>query len=368
MQKEETKKPEWVPQNNNEAFASFLTSSENKTEKNIIQKPQKSVSLSIEDYEKGILLSDRVILSRAITLIESNSAQHTEIAQNLIEKILPYTGKSIRIGITGSPGVGKSTFIEALGKYLTGQGNKVAVLAIDPSSTKSKGSILGDKTRMEELARDKNAFIRPSPSSGTLGGVARKTRETMLLCEAAGFNIIIIETVGVGQSEVTVRSMVDYFLVLLLPGAGDELQGIKKGIIELADGIIINKAEGDNFYKAQITQASYRNALHILSHYVPDFIPTVSIASAITNLGIIESWAEIEKFLQIVQQNNFFQKQRQKQLLDWFNSLLNEAIHLSLFSNLSIQSNIKQIQQDISELKINPVKAVNLILKDIFKN
>jgi len=361
-------KPEWTPVDAPDAFASYVVPASNQNTKSK-EKPNKNTKsnlLTVDEYVEGILANNRVILSRAITIIESNSPSHINIAQEIITKILPNSGKSIRIGITGSPGVGKSTFIEAFGKYLTSQGYKVAVLAIDPSSIKSRGSILGDKTRMEELSRDKNAFIRPSPSAGTLGGVARKTRETMFICETAGYDIILIETVGVGQSEITVRSMVDYFLVLLLPGAGDELQGIKKGVIELADGIVVNKAEGDNLNKAKLTQSAYKNALHLLSHQIPNFIPSVLIASAINATNIDQVWDEISKFINLTKENRFFEERRKAQLIEWFNSLLNEAIHTILFGNSNIQSFIKNIQNEILNLKISPVNAVNSVINHIF--
>ncbi|WP_296705979.1 methylmalonyl Co-A mutase-associated GTPase MeaB, partial [Algoriphagus sp.] len=238
--------------------------------------------LSLEDYRSGVLNGNRVRLSQAITLVESTLDQDLKLASELVQEILPHTGKSIRIGITGVPGVGKSTFIEAFGSLLLSEGKKLAVLAVDPSSQKSKGSILGDKTRMEKLAADKKAFIRPSPAGTTLGGVAAKTRETILLCEAAGFDVILVETVGVGQSETSVKSMVDFFLLLVLAGAGDELQGIKKGIMEMADGIVIHKAEEDNFAAAKRAKANYQNALHLFPKTESGWIPPVLTASSLT--------------------------------------------------------------------------------------
>lgn len=356
-------KPEWVPENSSDAFASFVVPAQDNSDVKPNKFEKKIIHYSIDEYKKGLINNDRVILSKAITLIESNSSSHFETAQSIITQILPYTGKSIRIGITGSPGVGKSTFIESFGKYLTENGHKVAVLAIDPTSTRSRGSILGDKTRMEELSRDKNAFIRPSPSGGTLGGVARKTRETMLLCEAAGYDVILVETVGVGQSEVTVHSMVDFFLVLLLPGAGDELQGIKKGVIELADGVVINKAEGDYTQKAQQTKAAYQNALHLLSQNIPDIITKVLTASALNNIGISDVWDEITNYIRIVRNNGFFEKRRKKQWLDWFNSLLHEALMNKILNNQIVKLNIQNAEKEISELKMSPVLAVEKLVK-----
>jgi LAO/AO transport system kinase len=358
-------KPEWVPENSSDAFASFVVPAQDNSDVKPNKSEKKIIHYSIDEYKNGLIRNDRVILSKAITLIESNASSHFETAQNIITQILPYTGKSIRIGITGSPGVGKSTFIEAFGKFLTSNGHKVAVLAIDPSSTKSRGSILGDKTRMEELSRDKNAFIRPSSSGGTLGGVARKTRETMLLCEAAGYDVILVETVGVGQSEVTVHSMVDFFLVLLLPGAGDELQGIKKGIIELADGVLINKAEGDYAQKAQQTKAAYQNALHLLSQNIPDITTKVLTCSALNNLGISEVWDEITDYIRIVRKNGFFEKRRKNQLVDWFNSLLKEAIMAKYLGNQTIKQNIHLAENEIIEQKLSPVFAVERIIREI---
>ncbi|HSH50986.1 MAG TPA: methylmalonyl Co-A mutase-associated GTPase MeaB, partial [Bacteroidales bacterium] len=246
----------------------------------------KKTERSVQEYVDGIINGNRTILGQAITLIESSLPDHHQIAQEIIEKCLPYAGNSIRIGITGVPGVGKSTFIESMGKYITSKGNKLAVLAIDPSSERSKGSILGDKTRMEELATDTNAFIRPSPSAGSLGGVARKTRETIVLCEAAGFNTIFIETVGVGQSETAVHSMVDFFLLLMLAGAGDELQGIKRGIMEMADAIVINKADGGNIQKAELAKNQYQNALHLYPPAPSGWIPKVLTCSSLVKTGI----------------------------------------------------------------------------------
>ncbi|MFT7056278.1 MAG: LAO/AO transport system kinase, partial [Roseivirga sp.] len=263
--------------------------------------------LSIKEYTEGILNSDRVILSRAITLVESNLLTDITLAQALLENIIPHAGKSVRIGITGVPGVGKSTFIESFGEYITNQDNKLAVLTVDPSSQLGKGSILGDKTRMESLSRNPKAFIRPSASGSTLGGVSGKTREVMLLCEAAGYNVIFVETVGVGQSETLVHGMVDFFLLLMLAGAGDELQGIKKGIMEMADAVVINKADGDNIKPAQRAKIEYQNALHLFPASESGWIPEVKTCSAIKGEGLSAIWQMMEKYLQQVQTNNFFE-------------------------------------------------------------
>ena len=264
----DTYRPDWVPEDGGSQFSCRVMTGVEGVKDGAgttgTAKAPARQKLTLDDYERGILEGNRMILSRAITLIESNAPKHFDPAQELVQRVLPHTGGAIRVGITGVPGVGKSTFIEALGCTLCQEGHKVAVLAVDPSSSVSGGSILGDKTRMEYLTREPRAFIRPSPSSGTLGGVTRKSRETLLLCEAAGYDVILVETVGVGQSETTVRSMVDFFMVLVLTGAGDDLQGIKKGIIELADAIVVNKADGDNRRKALVTRADYEQILHYL--------------------------------------------------------------------------------------------------------
>ncbi|MDP4290279.1 MAG: methylmalonyl Co-A mutase-associated GTPase MeaB, partial [Bacteroidota bacterium] len=259
-------------------------------------KAKRKKQLSVDEYVDGILKGNRIILSQAITLVESSLHAHKILAQQIIERCLPYSGNSFRIGITGVPGVGKSTFIEAFGTYLTSMGHKLAVLAIDPSSSRSRGSILGDKTRMEDLSIDPNAFIRPSPSAGSLGGVARKTRESIILCEAAGFDIIFIETVGVGQSETAVHSMVDFFLLLMLAGAGDELQGIKRGIMEMADAIVINKADGDNLLKAQTAKVEYQNALHLFPTAESGWNPEVETMSARKKEGMDRVWDIIQRY------------------------------------------------------------------------
>ncbi len=365
--KSDKNKPEWAPKGDNPAYASFVMPPKVGDGNS---KPKKANSpikaLSIDDYIEGIIHDNRTILSKAITLVESNSQNHIDIAQEIITRILSKVGKSLRIGISGSPGVGKSTFIDTFGEYLTQNGYKVAVLAIDPSSTRSRGSILGDKTRMENLSRNPMAFIRPSPSGGTLGGVARKTRETMFLCEAAGFDIVLIETVGVGQSEVTVRSMVDYFLVLLLPGAGDDLQGIKKGIIELADGLAINKSEGDLLNRANVTKSAYQNALHLLNHKIPEYIPPVINISALHKTGIEDVWNAITEFIEMTKKTGFFDKNRESQIIEWFDSLLHEAVFTKLFADSFNQKLINDTKNQVMNLELSPVMGVRNLVQKFF--
>lgn len=361
-------KPEWAPEGDNPAYASYVMPPKTNITSSAFSSPKstKINTLTLDEYIQGIISDNRTILSKAITLVESNAPAHIDIAQEIITRILPLTGKSLRIGISGSPGVGKSTFIDVFGEFLINLGHKVAVLAIDPSSTRSRGSILGDKTRMENLSRNPKSFIRPSPSGGTLGGVARKTRETMFLCEAAGFDIILIETVGVGQSEVSVRSMVDYFLVLLLPGAGDDLQGIKKGIIELADGLAINKSEGEWLERARSTKVAYQNALHLLNHRIPDYTPPVINISAVQKLGIQEVWDEISKFIQMTKLNGLFEKNRNEQTIEWFQALLNEAIFSKLFSDPKNKIIINEAKTKVMNFEISPLLAVRSIVAKIF--
>ncbi len=285
-----------------------------------------SRELSVEEHVDGILAGDRVILGKTITLIESLKAEHTRKALAVMERLLPHTGKAIRIGITGVPGVGKSSFIEALGSWLTERGHRIAVLAIDPSSQLSSGSIMGDKTRMEKLSVDPNAFIRPSPSAGSLGGVARKTREAMLVCEAAGFDVVFVETVGVGQSETMVHSMVDFFLLLMLAGAGDSLQGIKRGIMELADAVAINKADGDNLGPARLARSEYEGALHLMKYPAPDWHPPVLTCSALTRAGIAEIWESIEDYRRRMKENGWLEKKRREQALSWMHESIRQAL------------------------------------------
>jgi len=308
--------------------------------------------------------SDRRSLAKAITLIESKRDDHRQEAQQVLEAALPFTGNSIRIGITGIPGVGKSTFIEAFGLYLIKQGKKVAVLAVDPSSPVAGGSILGDKTRMEMLSREVNAFIRPSPSEGSLGGVAHKTRETMLLCEAAGYDVILVETVGVGQSEYEVASMVDFFLVLMLPNAGDELQGIKKGILELADALVINKADGESINLARQNQQHYQNAFHLLQDN-SFWTPRVLSCSALEHKGIDSVWEMIMEYQKIARESGIFELQRREQNSQWMKKLLHEMIDLRLNQNEQVRSLSKKLEQEVVQGHCTPYAAAKLIIEKL---
>ncbi len=324
------------------------------------KKQQKKVS--VQHIFDAIIAKDTTSLSRGITLIESTQQTHFEKAQQLIEKCLPYTNSSIRIGITGVPGVGKSTFIEALGNVLIEQGKKVAVLAVDPSSTISKGSILGDKTRMESLVRSPKAFIRPSPSGSSLGGVAQKTRESIILCEAAGYDVIIIETVGVGQSETAVHSMVDFFLLLKLAGAGDELQGIKRGIIEMADAIVINKADGDNLNRAKEAKNQFRKALHLYPLAESSWLPEVMICSALENTGVEEIWKLIQKYLDITHKNGFFEENRKQQNKFWLVQTIEEQLKTTFYNHPDIQSELNSQIELVLQHKITPFAAARHLL------
>jgi LAO/AO transport system kinase len=314
------------------------------------------------DLAAGIRAGDRASLARAITLIESTRADHRKTAHLLVQELLPLTGKAVRLGITGAPGAGKSTTIDALGTYLTGQGHKVAVLAVDPSSSRIGGSILGDKTRMARLAIDPNAFIRPSPSSGTLGGVAAKTRETMLLCEAAGYDVVIVETVGVGQSETAVADMTDFFLVLMVAGAGDELQGIKKGIVELADMIAVNKADGDNIARANIAAADYRGALHILSPRTPTWSPPVMTFSALTGDGIAPLWGQVLSHKDKMTATGELSELRRGQQVKWMWTLLEERLTARLRSDPGVRAKVKQAKDKVAAGTLAPTLAVEEIV------
>jgi len=322
---------------------------------------------SADEYLKGILAGDISMLAQAVTLVESSLAEHQKIAQEVIVKCLPHAGKSIRLGITGVPGAGKSTFIEALGMHLVRSGHKLAVLAIDPSSERSKGSILGDKTRMEELSVAKNAFIRPSPSAGSLGGVARKTRESIILCEAAGFNTIFVETVGVGQSETSVHSMVDFFLLIQLAGTGDELQGIKRGIMEMADGIAINKADGNNVEKAQVARTQFKNALQLFPAPESGWKPEALTCSAVENTGIAEIWDMVERYVKFVRENRFFEHKRNHQSKYWMYETINEQLKTNFYQNAEIKKLLEQEEKRVLNDEESSFIAAKKLLDFYFK-
>lgn len=326
----------------------------------------KKKTLTTDDYVSGIFRGDINILSQAITLVESARVDHQAVAQEVINRCLPNTGKSVRIGITGVPGAGKSTFIEAFGKFLTAQGHKIAVLAIDPSSERSKGSILGDKTRMEELSCDPHAYIRPSPSAGSLGGVARKTREAMLLCEAAGFDIILIETVGVGQSETAVHSMVDFFLLVQIAGAGDELQGIKRGIMEMADDIVINKADGDNLEPAKLAASQFRNALHLFPAPESGWIPKVLTYSGFYNIGVKEIWDMVYEYIDFVKKNGYFDYRRNEQSKYWMYETINEQLRDSFYHNPRIEAMLQEKEQQVLQGNLTSFIAAKSLLDTYF--
>ncbi len=329
-------------------------------------KSKKKLSLDAESYFRGITSGNRTLLSKAITLTESSLPAHNKLAQDIISLCMPYSGSSMRIGITGVPGVGKSTFIESFGTHLTSSGKKLAVLAIDPSSERSGGSILGDKTRMEKLSVDKNAFIRPSPSGGSLGGVARKTRESIILCEAGGFDTIFIETVGVGQSETAVHSMVDFFLLLMLAGAGDELQGIKRGIMEMADLIAINKADGENIGKAKLAKTEFENALHLFPAPESGWLPKVTTCSALKMSGIEEIWNYITEYRKLTEQNGYFAKRRNKQALYWMYETINEELRQSFYNDPDVNKDLKIYEKRVLNNDVNSFQAAGELINKYF--
>jgi len=321
-------------------------------------------SLSADEYVNGIRGGDRAVLSRAITLIESSKPENRRLGEEILELCLPHTGNSVRIGVTGVPGAGKSTFIESIGKYLIVKGKKLAVLAIDPSSSRSKGSILGDKTRMPILSTSENAFIRPSPASGTLGGVARKSRETMLLCEAGGFDTIFVETVGVGQSETAVHSMVDVFLLLMLAGAGDELQGIKRGIMEMADIIAINKTDQVDNHMVEQSVQEYRNALALFPPSPAGWKPPVYTCSALKGPGVTEIWAEISNYIKKVAETGFFDKRRAEQSSYWMYETINHELKVRFYEHPVIKKQIHNLELRVKEGEISPFRAAEKLLRD----
>ena len=372
-------RPEWVPEQAGEAEgfttnvmpgiksrhdglpgATGSTSAASQTA--IHRAPIRRPEPSLDDYVEGVLGGDRSILARAITLVESNAERHQATAQEMLTRLVPHAGRAIRIGITGVPGAGKSSLIETLGLRLCERGHRLAVLAVDPSSSVTGGSILGDKTRMERLSRNRGAYIRPSPSGGVLGGVARKSRETMIVCEAAGFDVIIVETVGVGQSEITVRSMVDLFLLLQIAGAGDELQGIKKGVMERCDLIVVNKADGDNQTRARAARADYQRILHYLQPSTEGWRTPALACSAYTGEGIGELWDTVEAFRANTTASGVFEKRRQQQNLDWMHNLILEQIKRAFYGHPEIRRNMPAIEQQVIGGKISPTQAATRLL------
>jgi LAO/AO transport system kinase len=325
-------------------------------------RPAPTSFTDIARLSHGVRKGERAVLARAITLAESKRADHQHAARELVQDLLPHTGHAVRVGITGAPGVGKSTSIDTLGAYLTETGHKVAVLAVDPSSARTGGSILGDKTRMARLAVDPNAFIRPSPSAGTLGGVAAKTRETMLICEAAGYDVILVETVGIGQSETAVADMTDFFLALMLPGAGDELQGIKKGLVEIADMIAVNKADGDNIMRARAAAAEYRAALHILSPRSTSWQVPVVTYSALTGDGIPELWAKVLEHREKLSKTGEFSARRREQQVKWMWAILEDRWRGRVASDTKLRAKLPQIEKAVAEGRLSPALAVDDIL------
>lgn len=366
-------RPSWVPKEKNPEFActvmrgidsavNSVTSAKYYPKENLRRVPLRK-KMSVEDYVEGVKKGDRMILAKAITLIESNAPKDFDKAQRVLQALLPRTGHSLRIGITGVPGAGKSTFIEAFGQLLCHQGYKVAVLAVDPTSSITGGSILGDKTRMQKLSREPNCFIRPSPSGGTLGGVARKSRETMMLCEAAGCNVILVETVGVGQSETTVRSMVDFFMLVVLTGAGDDLQGIKKGIMELADAIVVNKADGDNLERAKVTQGEYERMVEFIRPATEGWKTHAYRCSALKKTGLLELWAVMREFEKVTKQSGGFENRRQRQIIAWVKTMIDEHLHNLFYEDPVIKGRLPEVKAAVLAGVVSPSQAVAELIK-----
>ena len=364
------KVPEWVPEGADKSvFATSVMpginlSKDAKRDDTVsdVKRPRRR-RLTLDEYKEGVLTANKTVLAQAITLIESNSDAHFDMAQALVAELLPHAGKAFRIGITGVPGAGKSSFIEAFGSMLCNEyGKKVAVLAVDPSSSVTGGSILGDKTRMENLSRNERAFIRPSPSGGMLGGVARKSRETMVLCEAAGYDVILVETVGVGQSEVTVRSMTDFFLLIQLAAQGDELQGIKKGVIELADGILVNKCDGNMVERSNLKKAELSGVLHFLNSPTPNWRPFCDVCSAHTGMGIREAWTRLEDFRRKLSADGYLKKRRGVQKIEWFKSLLEQEVLRRFYKSEGMENMIAHYTGLISNSEITAAAAVKNLM------
>lgn len=371
--KDDDLRPSWVPKEKNPEFAcsvmrgidsavNSVTSAKYYPKENLRRVPLRK-KMSVEEYVEGVKKGDRMILAKAITLIESNAPRDFDKAQRVLQALLPRTGHSLRIGITGVPGAGKSTFIEAFGQLLCRQGYKVAVLAVDPTSSITGGSILGDKTRMQKLSRESNCFIRPSPSGGTLGGVARKSREIMMLCEAAGCDVILVETVGVGQSETTVRSMVDFFMLVVLTGAGDDLQGIKKGIMELADAIVVNKADGDNLERAKVTQGEYERMVEFIRPATEGWKTHAYRCSALKKTGLLELWAVMREFEKVTKQSGAFENRRQRQIIAWVKTMIDEHLHNLFYEDPVIKGRLPEVRAAVLAGVVSPSQAVAELIK-----
>jgi LAO/AO transport system kinase len=358
--------PDWVPEGGGDAFTVRVRRGIESGHPNRPQAVKKRSPLTTEDHVSGVLANDRTILGRTITLIESNANDHYDQARQVLKQLLPHSGRSLRIGVSGFPGAGKSTLIESLGLYLLDRGHKVAVLAVDPSSTVSRGSILGDKTRMERLSQQPNCFIRPSPSGGTLGGVTRKSRETILVCEAAGYDVILIETVGVGQSEIAVRSMVDFFLLVVIAGAGDELQAIKKGIMEIADALVVNKADGANREAALMAKSDYTLALKYLAPATKGWETKAYTTSARSGEGVAELWQVILHFEKATRETGVFDQRRRQQTLDWMFAMIENYLRDSFYRNPDVQQRLSALREGVVAGSILPTAAAEDLLKVYF--
>ncbi|MBB5352472.1 LAO/AO transport system kinase [Haloferula luteola] len=358
----ESKRPEWAPEDDHHGvFASEVRPGVRGGTAVTGAARRRRPPLSAAEAVEGVRAGNRTLLARAITLIESRAAAHRKVAAEILRDCLPWTGNSIRIGITGVPGAGKSTFIERFGLDLCEAGHRVAVLAVDPTSAVSGGSVLGDKTRMEDLSRHPGAFIRPSPAGGTLGGVAARTRETLLLCEAAGYDVILVETVGVGQSEVAVRTMVDFFLLLQIAGAGDELQGIKKGVIEMADAILVNKADGENQIRAEIARGEYARVLHYLSPFTPGWVPQALACSALDGTGVAAVWELIGNFREVLKEKEMWESRRREQNVQWFHSLLKDAV-LAQFYESAVAEELPRLETAVAGGRVSVTEAVQSLV------
>lgn len=355
-------KPEWAPPNAGSEFASFVMRGVNTPSPAGGVSGKRRRSLTVDEYVDGVLSGNRMILARTITLIESNAPAHRDMGQEVLQRLMPHAGRSMRVGISGVPGAGKSTFIEALGSMLCEQGHRVAVLAVDPSSTLSGGSILGDKTRMERLSAHPNAYIRPSPTGGNLGGVTEKSRSTIQVCEAAGYDVIIVETVGVGQNEIAVRGMVDCYMLLGIAGAGDDLQGIKKGVIEIADLFVVNKADGDNKARARRTQAEMSTVLHYLTPYTPEWSVPALMCSALKGDGVDEVWEAVTRFFAHLKDHGWLEQRRARQNVEWLHELMNQELRHLFLEHPNVAGVLPDMERDVATGKLPVYQAAKSLL------